>query len=173
MALLIGGIMAGCKGKKAGGELKPRVFSNPDMLNPINSRDAQAQYIVPLLFMSLEGIDPDAYVLTPDIAAARPTITELTDGEFKGGIKLEYEIRPEATWDNGGPITADDYIFTIKSILNPKTNCQPLKPYYEWVGDIVADPSNPKKFTVYAHPSFISFTSKFLILLNQISHLVF
>lgn len=147
-------MLSGCKGRKAGGELKPRLFSNPDMLNPINSRDAQAQYIVPLLFLSLEGIDPDSYVLTPDIAAARPTITELTDGEFKGGVKLDYEIRPEAQWDNGSPITAEDFIFTIKSILNPKTNCQPLKPYYEWVGDIVPDPSNPKKFTVFAKEKY-------------------
>jgi peptide/nickel transport system substrate-binding protein len=154
IALLVGGIIAGCKGRKPGGELKPRLFSNPDMLNPTNSRDAQTQYILPLIFMSLEGINPDNYTLTPDIAVARPTITDITDGEFKGGIKLEYEIRPEAQWDNGTPITADDYIFTIKSILNPKTNCQPLKPYFEWVGDIAPDPSNPKKFAVYAREKY-------------------
>jgi peptide/nickel transport system substrate-binding protein len=147
-------ILSGCKGRKAGGELKPRLFSNPDMLNPTNFRDAQGQYILPLIFMSLEGIDPDSYVLTPDLAVARPKITEITEGEFKGGIKLEYEIRPEAKWDNGTPITADDFIFTMKSILNPKTNCQPLKPYFEWLGDIVVDPSNPKKFTVYAKEKY-------------------
>jgi peptide/nickel transport system substrate-binding protein len=150
IALLAGGILSACKGKKAGGELKPRLFSNPDMLNPINSRDAQSRYIENLIFMSLEGTDPDSYTLTPVIAKARPTITEITEGEYKGGTKLEYEIRPEATWDNGTPVTANDYILSIKSVLNPKTNCQPLKPYYEWVADIVPDSVNPKKFTVYA-----------------------
>jgi peptide/nickel transport system substrate-binding protein len=151
---LAAAMLAGCKGKKAGGELKPRLFSNPDMLNPINERDNQAQYISQLLFLSLEGTDPESYVTTPVLAVRRPAITEITDGEYKGGIKLEYEIRPEATWDNGTPITADDYIFTIKSILNPKTNCQPLKPYYEWLADIVADSSNPKKFTVYSKEKY-------------------
>jgi peptide/nickel transport system substrate-binding protein len=154
MALIVGGILTGCKGKKAGGELKPRLFSNPDMLNPVNSRDAATQYIIPLIFSALEGIDPDSYILTPDMATARPKITEITDGEYKGGVKLEYEIRSEAKWDNGTPITADDYLLSIKAILNPKTNCQPLKPYYDWLGDIVVDPANNKKFTVYAKEKY-------------------
>jgi len=154
MALLVGGIMSACKGKKAGGELKPRLFSNPDMLNPINSRDAQQQYISPLIFMNLENINPDNFELTPDVAKARPTISEITEGEYKGGVKLEYEIRPEAEWDNGTPVTAADVIFSVKAILNPMTNCQPLKPYYEWLGDIVADPSDPRKFTVFAKEKY-------------------
>jgi peptide/nickel transport system substrate-binding protein len=147
-------MLAGCKGRKAGGELKPRLFSNPDMLNPINSRDAQARYICNLIFQSIEGTDPENYSLTPVVALSRPTVTDITDGEFKGGIKLEYEIRPEAAWDNGSPITAADYVFSIKSILNPKTNCQPLKPYYEWVGDIVTDSANPRKFVVYGKEKY-------------------
>jgi peptide/nickel transport system substrate-binding protein len=154
MALLVGGIMAGCKGKRAGGELKPRLFSNPDMLNPINSRDAQARYINNLIFMSLEGVEPETYSLTPALISARPKVTEITEGQYKGGLKLEFEIRPEAQWDNGTPITAADYVFTIKSVLNPKTNCQPLKPYYEWVGDIVVDSTNPKKFVVYSKDKY-------------------
>lgn len=134
--------------------VKARSMSDPDMLNPINLSTADGRYIANLIFMSMLGTDPDNYVTTPALAVARPIQTEITEGEYKGGMKLEFEIRPEAAWDNGTPITAEDYVFTIKSILNPKTNCQPLKPYYEWLGDIVIDSANPKKFTVYSKEKY-------------------
>jgi peptide/nickel transport system substrate-binding protein len=104
--------------------------------------------------MGLEGTDPKDYHLTPALVVARPTISEVKDGEWKGGIKLEYEIRPEAIWDNGTPVSASDYVFTLKSILNPDTKCTPLRPYYEWLADVQIDPSNPKKFTVFSKEKF-------------------
>jgi len=69
-------------------------------------------------------------------------------------MKIDYEIKEDAKWDNGTPITANDYIFTIKSILNPKTNCEHLKSYYDWVGDIVVDATNPKKFSVFSNKKY-------------------
>ncbi len=51
-------------------------------------------------------------------------------------MKINFEFKDDAKWDNGTPITGDDYLFTIKSIINPKTNCEHLKGYYSWLGDI-------------------------------------
>ncbi len=45
-------------------------------------------------------------------------------------------------------------LFTLKAILNPKTNCQPLKPYFDWLYDVVVDSTNPKKFTVYSKEKY-------------------
>lgn len=160
IAAVAGSLLAACKGKKsdagANGQnyLNARSMSDPDMLNPINLTSTDGRHTANLIFMSMNGTDPKDYHLTPALAVSRAKITELTDGDFKGGIKLEYEIRPEATWDNGTPVTAADYIFTLKAILNPNTKCTPLRPYYDWVGDVVVDSANPKKFTVYARDKY-------------------
>jgi peptide/nickel transport system substrate-binding protein len=42
-------------------------------------------------------------------------------------------------------------LYIHQTILNPKTNCEHLKSYYDWVGDIVVDSTNPKKFSVYSN----------------------
>jgi peptide/nickel transport system substrate-binding protein len=160
MAAVAGLIMAGCKGKKAdattNGEniLNARAMSDPDMLNPINLTSTDGRYTAGLIFMMLNGTDPKDYHLTPALVKERAKISEVTEGEWKGGIKLEYELRPEATWDNGTPVTASDYAFTLKTILNPNTKCVPLRPYYEWLADVVIDSANPRKFTVYAKEKY-------------------
>lgn len=142
--------------KRAGiNEVIVHELADPDMLNPVNSTGASSGYVQSMIFQTLLYTDPVTYENSGLLAVARPTITLINDGEFAGGMKLEYEIRPEATWDDGSPVTANDYVFTIKSVLNPKTDCEPLKPYYDWVGDIVVDPSNPKKFTIYATNTYM------------------
>ncbi|MBS1685265.1 MAG: hypothetical protein JSS76_10935 [Bacteroidetes bacterium] len=161
MVVIAGSILSGCKGKNtdngaASGEniLNAYTLSDPDMLNPINLTSVDGRYIAGLVFMSMYGQDPKDYKLTPALAVARAKVSEVTEGEWKGGEKLEYEIRPEATWDNGTPVTASDYAFTLKCILNPNTKCTPLRPYYDWLGDVQIDSANPKKFTVYAKEKY-------------------
>lgn len=143
------------KFKRTSNEVIIHELSNADMLNPVNSTDASATYIEANLFQTLLNTDAETYEKYGLLAVARPTITTIEEGEFKGGMKLEYEIRPEATWDNGTPITGHDYIFTIKSILNPKTNCEHLKGYFSFVGDIIIDEANPKKFAVYSRTTYM------------------
>lgn len=150
-------IINGCKGKMngGGGTLNIHDSADPDMLNPINLSTSNARIIANLMFSTLIGNEPTGeYNLTPILIKENAKISEITEGEFKGGMKLEYEIREDATWDNGTPITAHDYAFSIKAILNPKTNCEPLKGYYEWLADIVIDSSNPKKFVVYSNKKY-------------------
>lgn len=158
LATLIG--LTGCKGKSGNGAattvniVYARSLSDPDMINPINTTSSDGRYIAALVFPSLLGTDPDDYHHTAMLAVSTPKITEITEGKLKGGIRLDWEIRPEAAWDNGSPVTGYDYAFTLKSILNPKTNCQPLKPYYEWLADVEVDSTNPKKFSVYAKEKY-------------------
>jgi peptide/nickel transport system substrate-binding protein len=113
------------------------------MLNPLNYTDADAGYILRHIFQSLLFYDSDNYTLVPQLAITRPEISE-------DGLKLTFEIRPEATWDNGSPITGHDVAFTIKVIKHPQVDCPHLKPYFEFVKDVVIDPKNPKRFTVIA-----------------------
>lgn len=71
-------------------------------------------------------------------------------------MRIEFDIYDEATWDDGKPVTVHDYIFSLKAVLNPKTNCENLKPYFEWVGDVIVDSSNLKKVVVLSKEKYFA-----------------
>ena len=125
-------------------------LSDPDKLNPLTSTGAASTYIKQCIFSRLLAYDIQTLELIPQTAVARPEIKEIQEGEYAGGMSLTYEIRPEATWDNGKPILASDYVFSIKALKNPKVEAAPTRPYLQFVDDIVIDEANPKKFTIYS-----------------------
>jgi peptide/nickel transport system substrate-binding protein len=132
-------------------------LGDPDRLNPITSTSASSRYIQNCIFSRLLEFDPLTMKLVPQIATALPTIELLEKGSYKGGMSLTFEIDPKAVWDNGSPVTANDYIFTIKAIKNPLVNAGSLRPYYEFIAEIVIDPKNPRKFTIFSHePYFLA-----------------
>ena len=130
-------------------------LADPDMINPLVSSSANSTYINLNVFQQLLNIDFETLEMEGTLAKSRPEIKELTEGPFKGGMSLTYEIRPEAVWDNGKPITADDYIFTVKAVKNPKVNAANIRPYMEFIKKVEKDPANPKKFTVYSDEKYI------------------
>lgn len=149
-----GGSMA--KSKKNGdSSVVIHDLADADGLNPLTSSSANGTYIQSNIFQSLLAIDFITLKQTGQLAVGRPQIEEVAEGNYKGGMKLTYEIRPEAVWDNGTPVTAADYIFTIKAVKNPKTSCGSLRPYLEFIGDIQADPTNPKKFSIFSNEKYI------------------
>lgn len=130
-------------------------LADPDMLHPIISTSANATYIQSNIFQQLLAIDFTSLQFTGELAVARPEIKQIEEGEYKDGMSLTYEIRPEAVWPNGKPVLATDYIFTIKAIKNPKVQGASLRPYMEFIDDVVVDAENPKKFTVYSKQRYI------------------
>lgn len=137
------------KSDRAGkNEVIIHISGDIDKLNPLTYSAADAGYAISRMFFTLEDVDPDSFNIFPVVAKERPVITLIEEGEYKGGLSLAYEIRPEATWDNGTPITADDYVFSIKALKNPQVDAEQQRPYIEFIDDIVVDPSNNRKFTV-------------------------
>jgi len=142
--------------KKAGvNEVSIHELGDPDKIHPVLYTSASSNYINTRVFQSLLETNQTTYELDPCLAVARPDITLIDEGPYKGGMSLEFEIRPEAVWDNGTPITAADYIFTIKSLKNPKSDAAHIRPYFDFIKDVVADKENPKKFTVYSGDRYI------------------
>ena len=131
-------------------------LADADYLNPVISSSANASYIQLDIFQSLLDIDFKDLQLKGQLAVDRPVIADVTSGEFSGGMSLQFEIRPEAMWDNGTPVTANDVLFTVKSIKNPKVNSGSLRPYLEFVDDIAIDADNPKKFTIYSREKYFA-----------------
>jgi peptide/nickel transport system substrate-binding protein len=147
---------AGCKDRKSlDRALVVRQMADPDMLNPLNFKSDNARVVNSLIFAGINSMELKCeYDLVPFLTKQLGIVSEITDGEFAGGMRIEYEIREEAKWDNGEPVTANDYVFTIKAILNPKTHCEHLKSYYDWIGDVVVDPTNPRKYVVYSKKKY-------------------
>jgi peptide/nickel transport system substrate-binding protein len=156
LSLVLAFAVESCKGKaKGGGTLVIREMSDPDMLNIVNASSANARVINDLIFMAVNGSEVKGdYNLLPILTKELGKVSEINEGEFKGGMRIDYEIKDDAKWDNGTTITGHDYVFTIKSILNPKTNCEHLKSYYYWVGDVKVDSVNPKKFSVFSNKKY-------------------
>ncbi len=138
-------------GKKAGNNtLIVHELSDPDKLNPICSQGAGATYIEHNIFMYLLDTDKEKLEITPWLAESRPTITEIPEGEFKGGLKIDYKIKDAAVWDDGSPVTAYDVAFSFKSVLNPHVDAEHQKTYIDFIKDIKIE-SNPKKFSFYTN----------------------
>ena len=128
-------------------EVVVQIPGDLDKLNPVTAVSAYANYANGRIYSQLLDVDPDSFVLFPQLVKARPEIKLIEDGEYKGGMSMTWEIRPEATWDNGTPITADDVIFTLKATKNPQVDDEQLRPYLDFINDVVVDPSNNRKFT--------------------------
>ncbi len=132
-------------------------LSDPDMLNPATSSSANSTYIQYNLFMYLLDVDKESLELSPSLAKSRPDIREIEEGKYKGGQALTYEIRPEAEWDNGEPVTAHDVAFTYKAIKNPLTDAENKRPYLKFIDGMTIDEDNPRKFTIYSkEPYFMA-----------------
>lgn len=130
-------------------ELTIHEMDDPDGMNPLTATAANSLYIHNNIYSKLLVYDPQTLELTPQLAVSRPEVTTLKEGPFAGGMSLTYEIHPEAVWDNGTPVTAADYVFTVKAIKNPKVNCAQIRPYLEFLDAVEIDPENNKRFTVF------------------------
>lgn len=135
-------------------------LGDPQMLNPINSTDALASYIVSHIFESLLVTDHKTLEISPYLADSLPIIEKIKQGD-KEKMLITYRIRPEATWDDGTPITAKDIEFSLKVIKCPGVDNEHLKPYYDFLEDVILYEDNPKKITFvcsYVYIEAINYT---------------
>lgn len=133
-----------------------RIPAEPGSLHPVFAAgDNYASQVFRHLRYSLMYIDPHTGDFSPLLVKGKPDVQEIASGPFAGGISYTYEMLPEATWDNGDPITGEDYAFCLKAILNPKVPAQRLRVYFENIRDVVVDAANPRRFTVITDEPYI------------------
>lgn len=135
--------------------LRIRVEQDVTSLHPILTRSYYSRSVAAQVFQMLGNLDPQTLEFKPLIVKALPQIRQMTDGPHKGGIAYDFEILPEAAWDNGSPITGHDVAFTFKMIMNPLMPTGEWHGYYKHVRDLEVDKADPKKFTVYMSQYYI------------------
>ncbi len=106
-----------------GGTIVEGSLSQPRFINPIYANSDIDRDLSELIFSGLMKYDKDMAIV-PDLALKYPEI------EDEGRI-YKFYLKDNLLWQDGTPLTADDIVFTIKTIQNPELK----SPYLaNWVG---------------------------------------
>lgn len=125
-------------------------------LNPyVAGPGGYSRYASQQIFQTLGMLDPETLELAPLLVTNLPKSRKVEDGPFAGKLAFDFEMRPEATWDDGSPITGKDYEFTLKLIYHPLLPAGIWKGYFEDLAGVEVDEANPKKFTIYTNKYYI------------------
>ncbi len=154
---LIFNLSMSCKREEdpaSGFSLNVRLPSEPENLHPLFSKGYGIQ-INGLIMLPLAEFDPLSLELSPLLITEIPVGEELTSGDHAGGKLYKMNFRPEATWDNGNPITAKDYLFTIKAAYNPHISGTSLTNYFSFLSEIVLDSTDPKALNIFVDSNYI------------------
>ncbi len=148
-AWLLYPIVFGKKTPRAPEEVFVRIDSAPNNLNLfMNGGHAPSSFVSRQIFLQLSDLDPKTLEMKPTLVKAIPTVREVTEGPRKGQFAYDFEIIPEAVWDNGTPVTANDVAFTFKLVFLPGLP-EVYRGYLSTLSGIEIDPANPKKFSMY------------------------
>ena len=132
-----------------------RLRAEPDNLNIMLTYRGWALHVARFIYPTMLEYNPNTLELSPQLVKAKPEISPITEGPYAGGTKFTYEILDEAVWDNGTPITANDYIFSLKMLFNPHVASEVYRPIFSFIKNVEVDPNNPKRFTVIGEGSYI------------------
>lgn len=125
-----------------------RISKNIESLHPLVTHNLTDNSIARHIFYPLIEIEPKTQTYTPVILKALPAISD-------GGKAKIYEIRENANWSDGKPVTAHDVLFTLKAVLSPNLNTNRWKLNVKMIEEVEIDVNNPKIFKIIANnPSF-------------------
>lgn len=154
VALLVGAwllypVFFSKKPPRAPEEVFVRLDSAPNNLNLfLNGGHAPSSFVSRQTFQSLGDVDPKTLEITPLLIKKIPAVRMVQDGPRKGQFAYDFEIIPEAVWDNGTPVTAKDVEFTLKIVFHPGLPAS-YRGYLTQLSGMDIDPADPKKFIVY------------------------
>ncbi len=86
------------------------ILGRPGSIDPLTAKSQADRDLVALVFSGLVRLGPDGTVL-PDLAASW-TID-------KKGASYTFQLRPDARWQDGQPVTSADVVYTIHALQDP------------------------------------------------------
>lgn len=116
-ACTTGGDKGGSNGGsgKSGGEkiLRTNNSSEPGSLDPALATGTHESWVMQHVYEGLMKYDESGKVV-PGMAAEEPTLSE-------DGLTYTFKLRDGLKWSNGDPVTAKDFEYSWKRVLNPDT----------------------------------------------------
>lgn len=143
-------------------EVRLRLAIDPGSLSPIGYTSLEALQIINLLYHSLLTVDLEDNELKPGLASAFPEVERKDSLTF-----FHYQLRPEAEWPDGSPVTAQDVAFTLKVLKSPYIRNENIRSQLEFIQDIKLNPADPSRFTLVCRgytPEMQLLTGDFFIL---------
>lgn len=154
-AWLLYPIVFGSKQPRAPEEVFIRLDSAPISFNPfLNGGHAPSTYVSRQTIQTLGDLDPKTLKMEPMLITSIPTVREVKEGSRKGQLAYDFEIIPEAVWDNGSPVTANDIAFSFKLVFLPSFPTS-FQGYLMQLSEMEIDAANPKKFSMYFSSFYI------------------
>ena len=89
------------------------VVGRPSSITPVTARTLADKDLVGLIFSGLVKVGPGDS-LVPDLAASWKVDSS--------GQVWTVSIRPDAVWQDGTPVTADDVVFTVSALKDPSAS---------------------------------------------------
>jgi len=105
-----------------GDMLVRRLSAEPDTLNPIVATDVYSRTIETLVHESLLDMDLNTGELLPFLAES----WEVADDN----VTFTFHLRKDVTFHDGRPMTADDFIYSLERVLDPKVDAASLRTYF-------------------------------------------
>ncbi|AMR28601.1 hypothetical protein A0257_16850 [Hymenobacter psoromatis] len=89
-------------------------------------------------------VDYQANAYAPALAERLPGVQLIGDSL----MRLDYHLRPAATWDDGRPVLASDVDFTLKLMQCPGLPNEVARTQFSFIRQLLPDPTNPRHFTL-------------------------
>ena len=111
------------------------VGGDPESLNPIYAYSWTAECVFDLNLASLWNIDNDGnYIM--DLAEELPTLEN--GGVSEDGLVITIKLKPDVTWSDGTPLTAQDAVFTYDMIMDEGNSSYSRYPWDTYVESLTA-----------------------------------
>ena len=101
------------------------VWEDPRTLDPTVAWDSVSKGVIDQIFSGLVELSPEMGVV-PDVARS----WEVLDG----GRKYVFHLRDDARWSDGGQVTAGDFEYAWKQVLDPATRSRNASLLYDITG---------------------------------------
>lgn len=126
-------------------------------LNPLTSSSIYESQVIWQIYTYPCTFDYETLEFVPETLKKIPTIEEITGTDAPGKYSITAEMLDESVWSDGTPVTGEDYLFTIKAMLNPLVDAARYRAAFSSVdlAGIVVDATLPKRFTLYLNSTSI------------------
>ncbi|TGD81209.1 ABC transporter substrate-binding protein [Hymenobacter wooponensis] len=153
--LLLWSSLVGCSTtvSSAPDAVRIRWARDPENLDPLIVKTSGALEVISLLHCSLLQPSEAKGEYVPWLAQDFPQVTRIGDSL----MQVTYQVRPEATWDNGKPILASDVVFTLKVMHCAGLPTELDQARFGFVRDILPDANDPRRFSLLCRGQSIDF----------------
>ncbi|PIR20948.1 MAG: hypothetical protein COV45_03545 [Deltaproteobacteria bacterium CG11_big_fil_rev_8_21_14_0_20_47_16] len=105
------------------GILVRNLMDDPAHLNPYTNTSAYASQVYAYIYESLLVADNTTLAPKPWIATSWEVSPD--------GLSYTFHMRHDVTWSDGKPLTADDVLFSVETMMNPKVDAAAQRSGYK------------------------------------------